>query len=36
MALLDELDFLYNGDAIGGAPRRATVTDNRWVTGPFR
>jgi len=25
MALLDELDFLYNGDAIGGAPHRATV-----------
>jgi hypothetical protein len=23
--LLDRLDFLYNGDAIGGEPRRATV-----------
>jgi peptidoglycan/xylan/chitin deacetylase (PgdA/CDA1 family) len=25
MALLDRLGFLYNGDAIGGTPRRATV-----------
>jgi peptidoglycan/xylan/chitin deacetylase (PgdA/CDA1 family) len=25
MALLDRLGFLYNGDAIGGEPRRATV-----------
>jgi peptidoglycan/xylan/chitin deacetylase (PgdA/CDA1 family) len=25
MALLDRLGFLYNGDAIGGSPRRATV-----------
>lgn len=26
MAILDRLDFLYNGDAIGGEPHRATVT----------
>ena len=25
MALLDRLDFIYNGDAIGGEPHRATV-----------
>ena len=29
MALLDRLGFLYNGDAIGGEPRRATVADGR-------
>ena len=28
MALLERLGFIYNGDAIGGAPRRATVGGN--------
>ena len=36
MLLLDRLGFLYNGDAIGGEPRRATAGGRTApATGPF-